>query len=260
MKTMKAVLISMILASLLSLMGCTDRDKKAIEKIEQYLHEKYGEEFVVHAIGGGYGTLTNNTLKARVYPKSDPDEIFEVEITKDRKTVWDEYMNVIMRDKVEEVAYETIRSVFQEEVYLKSEVVQSGLSYPEINMNDRHISLEEYVKVNPSSVILTDNFINAGAEINIDSREEAIKIDRLADAYMARGVRNLTTSVYFINSTDFAEVMNDYAIGEHPKDYLIRKNMNYKVGHIYVTDSVKEQSIDKITTTLSTLRPGGQKE
>lgn len=44
----------------------------AAQKVRAHLQQKYGEEFVVEAAGGGFGTGDNTTWKVVFHPASDP--------------------------------------------------------------------------------------------------------------------------------------------------------------------------------------------
>ncbi|QMV40483.1 hypothetical protein [Cohnella cholangitidis] len=249
MKILKAVLVSMILSSLLSLIGCTDRDKKAIEKIEQHLQEKYGEEFVVDAIGGGYGTLTNNMLKAKVYPTSNPDELFDVAISKDGKSVLDKYMNVIMLDKIEDYAFGVSNSVFNEEIIVRARVGQRGISFPDATLNNREMNVEDYIIGNTDLDFATDVFINTNSKV--DAKAGASAIVQIAEQYQAYGIINAFITVYYTNSSEFSEVMAGYERDVHPKEYFERKNMSYKSMYVYFNSYTKMDSIEEVANRIA---------
>ena len=65
---MKVMILLMGILSAVLLTACRANDKTAEQEILGALNQKYGEEFVVVAIGGGYGTITTNILKVECYP------------------------------------------------------------------------------------------------------------------------------------------------------------------------------------------------
>jgi len=240
----KVVLIIMSIFSLLNTTACINKDKAAAGKIEKFLEEKYGEEFVVYAIGGGYGTLTTNTLKADVYAKSRPDKMFDVEITKDLETIWDKYMNVLMEEKLDKVVTEMAKPIFGEELYVKTIIVSGGLSFPDIDLNDRNMDPIEYTALKSNTSEIIEIYVKT--ELEIDKKLEVNNIDRLADRYIKSGMRNVILNVFYIKSDYYKELPEILdTIEEDPLIYFEDKNKAYNVVWMEIEDFQKVESGDK---------------
>jgi hypothetical protein len=141
----KVGVIVMSIFTLLSLVACSEKDKDSAKTISEYLQDKYNEEFVVDKIGGGYGTLHSNTLKAIVYPKAAPYKKFEVEATKDFTEIWDSYMQIVMAEKLEsDLIYQPLEQV-KTNIQLKAYLYSSGYPFPHPSLKDTNMSVEDFV-------------------------------------------------------------------------------------------------------------------
>jgi hypothetical protein len=252
-KFRKVVLILIGIFSMILSAACSDQDKAAVEKIEQSLKEKYGEEFKVHKIGGGYGTVTTSTLKALVSSKVDPEKKFDVEITKDLDKVWDKYMNVVMSEKIDPAATEMAESVFGQEVWVKSNLSSRGHSFPDANLNDQRMEVKEYLGSQSDVSALVDVFIKSDGKVDIE--KEAAKLELLADELIAFGVKNANISVYYIDESHFSDIESEYAAqGERVFKYFSEEGRSYYTSWMEIEDSNKQQSLAEIAQNFSANR------
>lgn len=185
----RTVLILMMILSMLGLFGCGgSRDEKAEKRILEALQEKYGEEFVLDSIGGAWGSMNSNTLKAIVRPKSDETMQVRVEITKDLKKVYDKYLN----KTVAKAAQQPIQE-FAQRYWSDSKVVidnDTRLVYPE--HTDTKMSYSEFLKLYPMNIQVISIYINS--EGYIDSKgnmNQEVEIQK----YMSFA-KNLTSNSY----------------------------------------------------------------
>ncbi|WP_314586779.1 hypothetical protein [Paenibacillus terrigena] len=154
--TTKVVLILIVSLSIFSMMGCESKDEKAAKRIVEALQEKYGQEFVVDSIGGGWGTMNSNTLKAIVKPQKDPSIKVAVEITKDLKDVYDDYLNEAVAKAAEKPIAEIANSIWGESrVNVAND---TGMTYPE--HSDTNMSYEQFLKLYPMNRQLVEVFLN----------------------------------------------------------------------------------------------------
>jgi len=242
-KAMKVVLAIMSMALMLALAACGNRDAAAAKKISSYLQGKYDETFVVDAIGGGYGTLTTNTLKAEVYPEGRPDRKFKVEITKDLDKVWDSYMNVLMAEKLDQQVAELAQSIFQKPVWVKSYITNGGLSFPDTDLNDRNISLIDYMNIKQTYVVAN---IFLDAQTPADSETEAPRIDQMADAGLKMGMEDLYVDVYYLKPEAFKTVNTKYDVEKEPMIFYAQQENCFSKGFTEVVKGQKKYTIDEI--------------
>lgn len=172
----KAVLIPMAFLTLLSLFGCgKPKDERAADEILKSMQEKYGEEFVLDGIGGSWGTMNNNTLKAIVRPKDDPTLKVPVEIMKDFSKIYDKYLNQRVA-RNEEPKIEELARVY----WPDAEVVianDTRLTYPV--ENDTSMSYPEFLKRYPMNTQLISIYLKGDDYIddkgNMDQQAEVDK-------------------------------------------------------------------------------------
>ncbi|NGM82830.1 hypothetical protein G5B47_10435 [Paenibacillus sp. 7124] len=176
-KTIKRVVfIPMAFLTLLSLFGCGEsRDEKASKRILESLQQKYGEEFVLDGIGGSWGTMNNNTLKAIVRPKDDVTLKVPVEITKDFSKMYDKYLNQRVARNEEPKIEELVRTYWPDaKVVIANDTRQT---YPE--ENDTSMSYTEFQKRYPMNTQLVSIYLNGDDYIdargNMDQKGEVDK-------------------------------------------------------------------------------------
>lgn len=244
----RLVLRIVMVLSFVTLMGCGQKYKDAGEKITQYLNEKYGEEFVVEHVGGGYGsgTFSTDTIKAEAYPPNSPRHRFRAEITKDFSKVWDNYMNMIMADKFDEVMIKVSQEVFgQKEVWVKTYLNSGGLSFPARDLNNKNMSIEDYFKAEELYGIAIDVFIKS--EPVIDKEREAEKVDQLvAKIVELQEFENGAIDVYYLKPSSFERVSMDYFTVEEPIDYYKQKEVSYAHTFAEISDAKKEYTVKEI--------------
>lgn len=204
----------MTIWSSLSMMACGNKNEAVAGQIESYLQKKYGEEFVVDAIGGGYGTVKTNVVKAVAYPKAYPYKKFDVEISKDLTKVWDKYMNVIMAEKLDQVATNAAKPLFGQDIWVKTELDSGGLNFPDIELNDRNMSIKAY----PYYGALIKVFVRSDSDIDAD--RESQNIERFLDRMIEEGIQRANVSVFYLNAEDFGQIESIYARPQNIYDYF----------------------------------------
>lgn len=250
-KMQKVVLIFMGIFSMILASACGDQDKEAVEKIEQSLKEKYGEEFTVEKIGGGYGTVTTNTLKAIVSPKAAPEKEFDVEITKDLEKVWDKYMNVIMTEKLDIKAKKLASDVFDDEVIVKSSLSSKGLAFPDDVMKDKTIDVVDYIKQQTDLAAVLEVIIKKDSAI--DSKEEAERVASFAKKLEEIGTKSAYIDVYYVDEAQFVEHLEkDYKHTSEIVDYFADSAPSYTNLWVEIKDSNQKQSVEEIVSNMRT--------
>ncbi|MCI3920630.1 hypothetical protein MO973_10335 [Paenibacillus sp. TRM 82003] len=206
-RVQRMVLAAMIAIPLLSVFGCASQGQKAEQRILEALETKYGEEFALDAIGGGYGTMNSGTLKAVVHPKRDSSMRFDVEITKDLERVYDNYLNVTLMKRTEGPIQELANQVWED---AKVQVANNdtGLIYPD--EADLAMTYAEFVKLYPNNWQLVDVILDAERYIEDDgSMNEAQEIDRYS-AFAAlladHGYVRSSVSVMYVSSSSYARM------------------------------------------------------
>lgn len=252
-KMQKVVLIFMGIFSMILASACGDQDKEAVEKIEQALKEKYGEEFTVEKIGGGYGTVTTNTLKAIVSPEAAPEKEFDVEITKDLDKVFDRYMNVIMSEKLDVVATEMAHPIVGQEIWVKTNISSRGISFPDSDLNNKNMDIKQYLESQSKVAALINVFIKSDG--NIDLQKEAERLSLYADELIEYGTKNANISVYYIDQEMFGRIENEYQVNKDSVfKYFSEDGRSYYTSWVRIDNSQKEQSADGILKNFSAKR------
>ncbi|WP_377488339.1 hypothetical protein [Paenibacillus aurantiacus] len=188
-----------MLLTVLGLFGCGgSTDKRAAEKIEEALQAKYGEEFVVEGLGGGYSTMSNNRLKAVVYPKNAPNTRVNVQITKDLKQVYDDYVNIKVAQAAKGPIEHIVKALWPDgKVSITND---AGLN--DADDKDTSMSYEEFVKLHPENWQLVYVFLNSAdymdAQGRMNQEAEIQKFDRLARQLSASKYLRSSIGVYYL--------------------------------------------------------------
>ncbi|NIK77501.1 hypothetical protein FHS15_002637 [Paenibacillus castaneae] len=180
MNSKKVVFSVMMLLSMFSFIGCgsqESKDQKAEKRILEALQEKYGEEFVLDSIGGGWGTMNSNTLKAIVYPKQDESIRVAVEITKDLKNVYDDYLNEAVAKAAEKPIEQLAKTIWGDVKVTNGN--DTGMMYPD--HSDIHMSYERFLELYPMNWQLVtiyvqgDSYVDSEGKMDQESEIEKYK-------------------------------------------------------------------------------------
>jgi hypothetical protein len=231
--------------TLLSIAACSDQDKKAAKAIEQHLNEKYGEEFAVDAIGGGYGTLNTNTLQAIVYPKSDSFKKFKVEITKDLTTIWDSYMEIVMGEKLDKEVRETSKKYINMEYRVKSYFSTPGMSFPNQKWNSKELAVKEYFTEDTDVSI----YFFLKSDGVVDRSEQADKIHLMANEVLSLGVKDAYIRLFYVKPTVFQKIDGQQELlfnNDETYNYFSEKENSYLHSWLRIENAVLLHSIEDI--------------
>lgn len=195
----KAVLIPMAFLTLFSLFGCgKPRDERAAEEILKSMQEKYSEEFVLDGIGGSWGTMNNNTLKAIVRPKEDPTLKVPVEITKDFKEMYDLYLNMRVA-RNEEPKIETLARTYWPDANIEI-YNDTKLTYPV--ENDTSMTYPDFAQRYPMNTQIISVYLDASQYLdgqgNMDQQAEVNKYLEFADVLADHHYINSRVSMVYL--------------------------------------------------------------
>ena len=247
--TKKVVLILMVFLSIFSMFGCESKDEKAAKRIVEALQEKYGKEFVVDSIGGGWGTMNSNTLKAIVKPKNDPSINVAVEITKDLKDVYDNYLNQAIAKAAVQPISEMANSIWGESRVEVSN--DTGMTYPE--HSDTNMSYEQFLKLYPMNRQLVEVFLNCERYIDgnggMDQQAEIDKFKTFAQKLADH--KYMRSSIYIWYITPDAYDRFDEAINSDMSVLDYYKDEEEKQGKLNVVtaNGIKIDNQGRIVTT-----------
>ena len=175
------IILMMVLGS--SIAGCSIKSNNDYEAVAlQTLEERYGEEFEVKQIGGTFGAL-NDTKKLVLYPVSNPDKFFFVEVEKDLSEVHDNYINRLMEEKLNEMLTPIAKELFGEEVKVQSIFDDLYNEYDSLDMN-----VVDFMNNNENCSYVLDIFIDGGE--NIDKSQEAVKIKMFGEKLLENNFCN----------------------------------------------------------------------
>lgn len=244
MKSMnKVVLVLMNIFSLLNLAACGEQNKEVAEKITLYLDQKYGEEFVVDKIGGGYGTITSNTIRAIAYPKESPHQTFQVEISKDLKTVWDTYMNIVIAESLDQELTKIINEKVTSEFRIKSYLTSNGLSFPNQDFTDKTMEINQYLDDNVDVSI----FVMFEHDADVTKAQQAETLYQIANAATASGVTDTYIWGFNVSHSELEKVdqLQDI-LSSKDKAYHYFSEASDSYTWVRIKDSKILQSIEEI--------------
>lgn len=249
----------MLILSMFSFMGCASKDEKAETKILSSLQEKYGEEFVLDGIGGSWGTMNNNTLKAIVRPKHDATLKVPVEITKDLKKVYDKYLNQAVAKNAEQPIQELAKRIWPDSKLIIAN--DTGLTYPE--HSDTGMSYKEFLDHYPMNTQLVKVYLNADdymdAKGNMNSQAESEHYlsfaNQLADYQYINSLISiiyLTPEAYekFEEAKKSKDTVDNFYSDEEKKSGVL--SVVTRVGYTLGMDGEVEESPEKILGFIET--------
>lgn len=238
----------MILLSMFGFLGCQSKDQKAEQRILEALQEKYGEEFVLDSIGGGYGTMNNNTWKAKVYPKKDKTMWFTVEVTKDLKNVYDKYLNEVIARNAQQTIEELAKGIWSD---AKVDITNdTKMTYPE--HSDTNMSYEEFLKNYPMNTQLVSVYLNADGymdqEGNMDQDAEYEKYLAFADLLIENKYVSSLVGINYVSPDAYIRLEES-------------KESDVSVNILYMNEEKKEDKLNFVTLVgYEILKDGHVKE
>jgi hypothetical protein len=242
---LKAVLVTMSVFTLLTLAACNEKNLEAAKTIQQKLKEKYNQEFVVDRIGGGYGTLHSNTLKATVYPKVAVYKKFSVEITMDLNKMWDSYMNIVVAEKLNTEGRKLADRFFDRPYQLKIYLSSPGMSFPDPSLTDLGISVKTYLKNNSEVIIYF--FVKCDKEVNLTNQVE--RLYAFANEAISLGVKEAYIRLFLVKPDTYQqinkkqELLNDSI---EAYNYYSKKDHTYQHSWLTIENSIILESVEDI--------------
>lgn len=204
--TNKKAVIGMLLVSMLGLIGCGgSKDEKAVKKIEEALQAKYGEAFKVEGLGGGFGTMNSNTLKAVIHPVDDPSLKASAEITKDLERVYDKYLNEKLARDAREPIGEMAKGIWGD---TRLEVSNdTGMTYPE--EADTSMSYADFIKLYPNNWQIVSVYLDGSKYIDakgdLNAEEEIARYERFAEQLKAKGYVRSSVYIHYLAPDVYAK-------------------------------------------------------
>ncbi len=164
---MKKHLMAIIVMTVaFSLVGCGSKRDRAARIITQTLEDRYEEEFVIDSMGGGWGTSDDSRLKAWVYPEGNKDNMFKAQIKKDLSIVEDEYLNILMADKLTDELTPILESIYGNQfkafVYTNSYISDIGFTDMEL---ETFFKSEMYVSLGVDLFIKCEDYLDKEVEL-----------------------------------------------------------------------------------------------
>ncbi|MCL6606445.1 MAG: hypothetical protein K6T94_26605 [Paenibacillus sp.] len=233
----RAVLISMAFLMLLSLFGCgKPRDERAAEEILKSMQEKYGEEFVLEGIGGSWGTMNNNTLKAIVRPKGDPTIKVPVEITKDLKQIYDQYLNQRVARNEEPKIQDLARKYWPD---ARIDIANdTRLTYPV--ENDTSMPYAEFLKLYPMNTQLVTIYLNGSNYMDEQGRmnqeDELDKYLKFAEILTEHGYLSSTVTWVFLTPEGYQRLDKARASSSSVNVYFL--DIEKETGEFFIATMV----------------------
>lgn len=193
----KVILGGMIMMMAIGQAGCGMSNQKAQKIILEKLEEKYGEPFVVAAIGESWGAMNSSTIKGNCYPEADSSRRFQVEINRDTEIVYDKYLNKVVGKNEEENIEALVSQVWEESIIQVTN--DTGMVYPE--ENNKEMTFKEFLESYPSDWQLVHIYIKG--KVNVDIEEELNKYDKLAQLFIDKGYIKTHISIDYLSEQGY---------------------------------------------------------
>ncbi len=231
----------MVLGS--SFAGCSIKSNNDYEAVAlQKLEERYGEEFEVKQIGGTFGAL-NDTKKLVLYPVSNSDKFFFVEVEKDLSEVHDNYINRLMEVKLNEMLTPIAKELFGEKVKIQSFFDNQYNEYDSLDMN-----VVDFMNNNENCSYVLDIFIDGGE--NIDKSQEARKINIFGEYLIENRILNRNSvNIWYLKDGEFSKVEDKYydlTFDGEDVEYYLNEEKIYNTAWFKIVDNKMHHSIEDI--------------
>lgn len=221
-KMRKLILGGIMMMMLVGQTGCGMSNEKAEKIILEKLEEKYGEPFVVAAIGENWGAMNSSTIKGNCYPEADSSRRFQVEINRDTEIVYDKYLNEVVGKNEEENIETLVKQVWEESIVQVTN--DTGMVYPE--ESNKEMTFKEFLDLYPNDWQMV--FIYIKGEVKVDIEEELDKYAKLAQLFIDRGYIKTYVSIDYLSEQGYERCnklinevygVSDYIDTNYPDEY-----------------------------------------
>ncbi|MGL5646317.1 MAG: hypothetical protein ACRDDY_00580 [Clostridium sp.] len=220
-----------------SVYGEADMDGNRLNEYEKFalenLKRKYGEEFVIVQRGGTHGA-NRQTKKFLAAPKANENIPFTLEVDYEKTETIDDYINIIMEEKLAKLVEKDVKEVFGDDVNIKATMSGYFKKYDSIDMD-----VLEFIKVNTHPFAI-DIFIKTNEDI--DKNGENKKIDKYLKIFENIGMNNdIDIAFIYIKENFYYDINKDFynsrldstddSYYTNKKNYNL-KSLEYKNGKI----------------------------
>jgi hypothetical protein len=169
------------------------------------------------------------------------------------KEVWDSYMNTIMADKLGKQVTEMAQQNYASEAIVKSSMSSGGLPYPDRKLNNKEMSIQDFLTETPKTQICLFIFLKNNG--SIDGGAEADKINKLADQLMGQGIKTsfIDLDVFYLKPESFSGIngeFKDFSDNNEAFEYYSNKERSYANAGISIEDGVKQETQEEIKRNL----------
>lgn len=173
MRKIRVQVVSVLLLLILLLTGCSSEVKNYVHtdiglknEAENALQEKYDEAFVIKAVW----TESQTTFHAICAPTKDESIVFEAEIYKDGRGVYDdEYIQALVADQIEDRMQNKVGNIF-EDCYVVAHFYGSTPSLEELMESvDEPKSLEYFKNMTVEEYYALDSDVRLGIKIFVNN-------------------------------------------------------------------------------------------
>ncbi len=193
----KLILGGMIMMMAIGQTGCGMSNQKAEKIILEKLEQKYGEPFVVAAIGESWGAMNSSTIKGNCYPEADSSRRFQVEINRNTEIVYDKYLNEVVGKNEEESIEALVKQVWEDSIIQVSN--DTGMVYPE--ESNKEMTFKEFLELYPNDWQMV--FIYIKGKVNVDIEEELNKYNKLAQLFVDKGYIKTHISINYLSEQGY---------------------------------------------------------
>jgi len=193
-----------------------ERDERFII-IENYLYEKYNEEFLVDYVE--VEKKVDNSFMVVAYSKNNINKPFEIKISNNLKEINDRYSSRLAEIELEKQASE-IFSEHWSEYFLEATV---HTIYTQVNYRDYN-NLPEYFNKS-DSIDSFEIYIKQKEELNKEN--EASKILKFYEEYKKLGTKTATGIFYYIKEDTFNKMDEEYYSIKDKYQYYINEENSY---------------------------------
>jgi hypothetical protein len=200
MRLFKSIILTFILISTFSLLGCGAIDKKQAADVEKELQKKYNQEFKVTHIGGRYGTATNDTVTTYIHPANQEELVFKAITTKDGSLVSDSYIPSIISQSFNQILKQELQTVG-----IESETFTFVMQADSSKETNPDISLEEYITTYKPGYFSAHMIVKENANVTGEQFEDALKA-----VYQAGLKTTFQVGIRVISADEYEEALTEY--------------------------------------------------
>ncbi|KAA0547009.1 hypothetical protein FZW96_13575 [Bacillus sp. BGMRC 2118] len=180
---------------------------KSADVMMNFLRDKYLEEFEIHEISYHNSSYsTHQYYYGKAYSVNDPNLLFSFKLSNRHKVIGDDYMNVVMAEKVKKAVTPIIKEMFHEEMIMNLRIYHGIDKFPDHRYINKNMTFHDYFMQQRKTEIRTYIPIYFSCPSPIVKEEEAKRTNEFVQKLKDLGLHNTEGIIFYLKPNTYQKI------------------------------------------------------